>query len=237
MLFLIARRLFDSTLALLACGLVLVCNTIWQYTLSGLPQMLLLFLFNLTVYALVRAIEAQANGRRVGIWLAAAGVGFGLLALSHALTIWIFVPALIFCALHFRPRIWAAILVLAPFVILYAPWLLRNYFVCGNPGGVAIYSFFDHIGMSEAGYMRHVTINFSTMSAAAWKAKLTTNVIDQVGNIFQYLGWSAVAFFFFASLLHPFRRLETCATRWLLLAMWAGAAIGMAVYGITRSKG
>ncbi|HEY2801020.1 MAG TPA: glycosyltransferase family 39 protein [Chthoniobacterales bacterium] len=236
-LFLIARRLFDSTLALLACGLVLVCNTIWQYTLSGLPQMLLLFLFNLTVYALVRAVQAQAEGRRVGIWLAAAGVGFGLLALSHALTIWIFVPALIFCGFHFRPRIWASILVLAPFVIVYTPWLLRNYIVCGNPGGVAVYSFFDHIGMSEAGYMRHVTINFSEMSFGAWKAKITTNVIDEIGNIFQYLGWSAVALFFFASLLYPFRRLETAATRWLILMMWGGAAVGMAVYGIHEEQG
>src|SRR5215469_17901012 len=56
-LFFTARRLFDQRLALLACGLVLLSDSIWQYSLSGLPQMLLLLLFNATIYALIRAVE------------------------------------------------------------------------------------------------------------------------------------------------------------------------------------
>ena len=164
-LFFIARRLFDQRLPCSPAGWFWSATPSGNTSLSGLPQMLLLFLFNLTIYVLVRAIEAQANGRRVGIWLVAAGVGFGLLALFHALTIWIFLAALIFLRVYFRPRVWASILVLAPFVILYTPWLIRNYLVCGNPGGVAIYSFFDQIVMSEAGHMRHVAIDFAGMSA------------------------------------------------------------------------
>ena len=45
-LFFVARRLFDQRLAIYACALVLLCDMIWQYSMSGLPQMLLLFLFN-----------------------------------------------------------------------------------------------------------------------------------------------------------------------------------------------
>src|SRR2546423_702137 len=37
-LFFTARRLFDEHLALLGCGLILLCDTMWQYALSGLPQ-------------------------------------------------------------------------------------------------------------------------------------------------------------------------------------------------------
>src|ERR1700730_17615739 len=113
LLFLIARRLFDQGLALLACSLVLLCDALWQYSLSGLPQMLLLFLFNATVYALVRAVEAKYGGGRVGVWVVLVGAGFGLLALTHALTIWIFLGALIFCVFFFRPRGWAAAIVLS----------------------------------------------------------------------------------------------------------------------------
>jgi Dolichyl-phosphate-mannose-protein mannosyltransferase len=105
-LFFIARRLFDQRLALLACGLVLLCDALWQYSLSGLPQMLLLLLFNLTVYGLARAIEARNGGGFVGIWLAAVGAGFGLLALTHALTIWMFAAALIFCVFYFQLGGW-----------------------------------------------------------------------------------------------------------------------------------
>ena len=104
-LYLLARRLFDQRLALIACGLVLLCDLFWQYSLSGLPQMLMLLLFNGTLYALVRAIEADKVNGPVERWLAAAGAGFGLLALSHALTLWIFAGAIIFLAIYFRSRI------------------------------------------------------------------------------------------------------------------------------------
>src|SRR6202035_928735 len=103
-LFFIAERLFDRRLALHACALILLCDMMWQYSLSGLPQMLLLFLFNATVYALLRAIETQQAGQPAGFWLLAAGAGFGFMALSHALTLWIFAGALVFTALYFRPR-------------------------------------------------------------------------------------------------------------------------------------
>src|SRR6202011_1400185 len=143
LLYFTARRLFDQRLALLASGLVLVCDAMWQYSLSGLPQMLLLFLFNAIAYALVRAIEAKNSGGHVGIWLATVGIGFGLLALTHALTIWMFIAAFVFCFFFFRPRGWAAAIVLAAFLVIYTPWLFRNYVISGNPAGIAIYSILD----------------------------------------------------------------------------------------------
>lgn len=236
-LFLIARRLFDQRLALLGCGLVLIGDIFWQYALSGLPQMLLLLLFNLTIYVLVRAIEARADGKFPKHWLLLAGVGFGLLALTHALTFWIFLPALLFVALYFRPHLRSAGRLLAPVAVLYAPWLLRNYLVCGNPFGVAFYTIFDHLGMSDTGHMRQMGIDFSEINAVAMRDKISGNLSEQMGRIFQYLGWSVAALFFFATLIHPFRRKPVAVTRWLLLVLWAGAVFGMAVYGITEEQG
>jgi len=237
LLFFIARRLFDERLALLSCGLVLVCDAIWQYSLSGLPQMLMLFLLNATVYVLVRAVQAQYGGGSVGIWLAAAGVGFGFLALTHALTIWIFLGALVFCILFFRPRGWAAVIVLVPFVLIYTPWLIRNYMICGHPGGVAIYSVLDTIRYSEAGWMRRVGLDMGGIGPGAFRNKIAANLISELGSIFQYLGWSVVAPVFFVSMLHPFKRPETAVIRWLILLMWCGAVLGMAVFGIQEEQG
>src|ERR1700693_3775536 len=84
-LFFTARRLFDQRLALLACGLILLCETIWQYSLSGLPQSLLMFLFNSAVYLLVRAVEAQHREESPLKWLGAGGIGFGFFSVTHAL--------------------------------------------------------------------------------------------------------------------------------------------------------
>jgi hypothetical protein len=236
-LFFTARRLFDRRLALLACGLVVLCDMLWQYSLSGLPQMLLLLLFNATIYALVRAVEAQYDGRRVDRWLAAVGVGFGLLALSHALTIWIFAGALIFCVFFFRPRGWTVLILLAAFTAIYAPWLIRNYVVCGHPGGVAIYSVLDGIRHSEAGWMRRINLDVEGIGPTNFRDKITTNFFSQWGHIFEYFGSSVVAMMFFVGLLHPFKRTETAVLRWMILAMWGGAVVGMAIFGINAEEG
>jgi Dolichyl-phosphate-mannose-protein mannosyltransferase len=234
--FFTARRLFDQKLAFLACGLVLICDMLWQYAVSGLPQMLLLFLFNITVYALVRAVGAKNSGGRVGPWLVAMGLGFGLMALSHALTIWMFIPLLVVCAFFFRPRYWAAFIVLATFLFLYTPWLVRNYIVCGNPAGVAIYSALDGVGHTEAGWMRRVQFDRIGVGPANFRDKITSNLFTQSGRIFEYLGSSAVALTFFVSLLHNFKRREAAAVRWFILVAWMGAVIGMAVFGMSEEQ-
>jgi 4-amino-4-deoxy-L-arabinose transferase-like glycosyltransferase len=236
-IFFTARRLFDQKLAFLVCGLVLICETFWDYALSGLPQMLLLLLFSATFYVLVRAVSAQYSGGRLGPWLIALGAGFGLLALTHALTIWMFGAALVFCVFFFKPRGWAAGIVLATFLAVYTPWLLRNFILTGNPAGVALYSLLDGIRHSEAGWMRQLNFDYAGVGLGAFRNKVTSNLGSQIGRIFEYLGASVVAAAFFVSLLHPFRRKETSIIRWFILAIWAGAVLGMAVYGINEEQG
>ncbi|HEY0368239.1 MAG TPA: glycosyltransferase family 39 protein [Chthoniobacterales bacterium] len=236
-LYFIARRLFDDRLALLACALVLLCDTLWQYSLTGLPQMLMLFIFNATIYSLVRAVQGQYEGGRVGVWLTASGVGFGLLALSHALTIWMFVAALIFAVFFFQPRGWAALILLGAFLVIYTPWVARNWYLTGNPGGVAIYSFYDGINHPEAGHMRRLELDLHDIGPGLFKNKYTANFRSQTARIFEYLGWSAAALIFFVSLLHLFKRRETAMMRWLVLAMWGGAFVGMVIYGVNEELG
>ena len=236
-LFFTARRLFDQHLALLACGLVLLCETMWQYSLSGLPQLLLMLLFNSTVYLLVRTVEAQHRDESPLKWLIAAGAGFGFLALTHALTLWIFLGALIFAAFFFRPRGWSALIMLAVCAVVYLPWLIRTFIVCGNPGGVAIYSILDGVGHNEWGWMRRLEIDAGTAVLGAFRNKITTSLLSQTAHLFEYFGLSVVALIFFVSLLHAFKKTETAAIRWIILAMWGGAVLGMAMYGISEEQG
>ncbi|MEO5720675.1 MAG: glycosyltransferase family 39 protein [Chthoniobacterales bacterium] len=236
-LYFTAMRLFDQRLAMLATGLVLLCDTIWKYSLSGLPQMLMLFLFSATLYVLLRAIEAQYRGGAVGIWLGLTGLGFGLLALSHALTIWMFAGMLIVSIFFFRPRGWAAVIVLGVFLAVYTPWLVRNYVITGNPAGVAMYSVLDDIKHSEAGHMRRMELDLADVGPGYFRNKIAKNVVGEMGRLLEYLGWSMVAMTFFVALLHIFKRPETAILRWMVLAMWLGAVLGMAIYGIPEEQG
>jgi Dolichyl-phosphate-mannose-protein mannosyltransferase len=235
-LFFITRRLFDQRLAILVCALVLLSDMMWEYSLSGLPQMLLLLLFNSTVYFLVRAIQARYAGEPVMRWLAAAGIGFGLLALTHALTIWIFLPALAFSILFFPRRGLTVAVLLGAFAIVYLPWLIRNYAVCGNPAGLALYSVLDGVGHSEEGWMRRLDFNLQTIGSG-FRDKFTGNFLNATGRIFEYFGWNIVAISFFAALLHAFKRPDTSAVRWLILAMWTGALLGMSIFGMKVEQG
>jgi hypothetical protein len=194
-------------------------------------------LFNVTLYALVRAIEADKVNGPVERWLATAGAGFGLMALSHALTLWIFAGAIIFLAIYFRRRIWLPAIVLAVVAVLYVPWLLRNFVITGNPGGVAIYSVFDGIVHSEAGHMRRLATDVGGGLVTAFRNKMIANFSKEIGTLVGNFGWSVVALMFFPGLMHRFRRAETGMVRWLVLAMWLGAMLGMSVYGVTSEHG
>ncbi|HEY6071548.1 MAG TPA: glycosyltransferase family 39 protein [Chthoniobacterales bacterium] len=236
-LFFITRRLFDRRLALMVCGLILLCEAMWKYSLSGLPQMLLLFLLNITVYLLVRAVEAEHREESAVKWLIAAGAGFGLLMLAHALTFWIFLGALICVAFFFRPRGWSALIMLAAFVVVYLPWVIRTWAVSGSPGGVAIYSIFNGVAHSEWGWMRRLNFDSSFAVLGAFRDKFTTGMISQSAHLFEYFGLSVVALVFFVSFLHAFKKTETAAIRWIILAMWGGAVVGMCLYGLNEEQG
>jgi hypothetical protein len=252
-LFFLVRRLFDQRLAFLVCGLVLLCDMFWQYSLSGLPQMLMLVIFNGTLYALVRAIQARNGGEastgeterplhksRLNpqtLWLAAVGLGFGLLALSHALTLWMFAGALVFIPFHFRPRLRSTLIVLGIVSALYAPWLLRNFVLTGNPAGIAFYSVLDGVGHSEAAHMRLLAGESGGMGMAAFRDKIIANFLNETSGLFGHLGWSVVALMFFVSFFHQFKSREAAILRWIILCMWAGALLGMSVYGMTPEEG
>lgn len=236
-LFFTVRRLFDRRLAFLTCGLVLLCDAMWEYSLSGLPQMLLLMLFNCALYLLVRTVEAYYAGQPTGKWLAAAGAVFGLLALTHALTLWIVLALAIFVAFFFRPRGWSALILLAACAVVYLPWVIRTWVVCGNPGGVALYSLFGGIGHTEWGWMRQMNFDPGVGLLGAFRDKLTTGLTSQTGHLFEYFGLSVVALMFFVSLLYAFKRTEIVAMRWMILAMWGGALFGMCFYGINEEQG
>jgi hypothetical protein len=54
-------------------------------------------------------------------------------------------------------------------------------------------------------------------------------------GIYNFLGQSLVAPFFFIALLHLFKKKETADFRWCILSMWLLAVFGMAVFGMPDS--
>ncbi|MGA3171580.1 MAG: glycosyltransferase family 39 protein [Chthoniobacteraceae bacterium] len=236
-----AKRLFDRRLALLGMGLLLICDTFWNFGLTGLPQNLMLLIFSLVTYCLVRAIENRDSGKKTLLWLALSGIGFGLLVLAHGLAIWIFIGALVYLGFAFRPREgpWWRIVLLHPawvplFIVLTmeGPWLLRLYRLTGDPFGIALYSGFGQLLGTESKVMRELSLDTNSLTLSWFRSKVEAQTIAQFSNIYSYLGHSPIAPVFFVSLLHSFKRRETASFRWCVFFMWISAVLGMSLFGL-----
>jgi len=102
---------------------------------------------------------------------------------------------------------------------------------------VAAYSIYNGVAHNEWAWMRQLNFDSTITGLGAFRDKLTTGALSQTAHFLEYLGLSVVALMFFVSLLHSFKKTETAALRWIVLAMWAGAAFGMALYGINEEQG
>ncbi|MFZ4779501.1 MAG: ArnT family glycosyltransferase [Terrimicrobiaceae bacterium] len=226
----VIAKLFDSKLALFACAAVLLTDLMWQFSLSGLPQMLVLFLFSLASLATLLAIEShqkEQTGIMIG-WLIGAGISLGLMTLAHGLSFWIFLGWFIFAAVYFRPRGLVALAAVAAYLLVIAPWMVRNVQVCGNPFGLAIYGAF-YKAKPEDTFLRAMEASPKD-SGSSLKSKGREGIISQGRQISALLGLNAAAGAFFLALFHPFRSRKTFVFKWCLLLMWFCAVVGMAFF-------
>ena len=233
----IVRRLFDHRLAILCVGLMLMCQRFWDYSMSGLPQMLMLFLFSCTAYLLLRAIEARMEGRRTMGWLAGVGLGFGLLALTHGITIWIFAGVLFFSLFFFRPIGVHAAVMLAVFLLCYSPWLVRNQRVCGTPVGLGWYSALIDIAGTDNTIMRSMQMPLAGITPRSFGDKIRQRTMEQFQDNFVLFGTVFLAPVFFISLLHLFKNPLTANFRWCVLSAWVFAVLGMSIFGFPEAEG
>jgi hypothetical protein len=233
----IALRLFDQRLAVLGAGLMLVSMSFWDYALSGLPQNLMLLIFSGCIYLLIRAVESRQNGQAGLGWLAGAAAGFGLLALTHGLTVFIFVGALVFCSITFRPVWRTLLLMIAVFAIVYSPWMVRNHRVCGNPLGAAPFSALATVRGTESAVMREFGVAFSREDLPSFRVKTQNEIGSQLSELYSLLGGCVAAPVFFVALMHLFKRRVISRFRWGVLLMWLSGFIGMSVVGVMLDQG
>lgn len=234
--YLLISRIFDPRIGGVTALLMLLCESLWRYSQSGLPQMLMLFLFSFAIYFLYKAVENAQAGKPVFLWLGLTGGFMGLLALAHWMAVWPFLGLLLFAGFYFNPR-GVQLLMLAGIFLLITIWwpFLNNQRYSGNPLGAGLYLFYagNAISGSEANLMRDLEQTTGALDLNGLPSKVMQNSITQLSDLYSYLGAVVVAPLFFLALLHPFRRREIADFRWCILSMWVFAVIGMTIYGLS----
>jgi hypothetical protein len=228
----LAKLLFDRRLAVVVLMMVLLCDRFWEFATTGLPQMLMLFLFSLALLLYAKGLNARELGLRVWPWMIGVGACFGLLALSHALTLFLLLGLLLHAAIVFRPYGREAGIILVVCAACFIPWMMRTARVSGDYFGLGWATKNYQILGSESQIMRSLSPPSATEGLSA-RSKVQSHVLVQMDKIGEFFGKNFVAIFFFLALLHGFRRGETRSLRWAVFSMWLFGVFGMSYFGFS----
>ncbi len=235
--YLLVSRIFDAKIAGVCAILMLFCETFWNFSLSGLPQMLMLLLFSCGIYFVYRAVEAAAEGRVAMTPAVIAGVFFTLLALTHWMTVWIALGYIIFAAVAFRPRGIVGITILALILVAAIGPMIRNYDITGSTFGTAYLTLYNGLGNgSEANVMRSTAPETQGLELNGLISKVLRTTLLQTTSIIPLLAGIIIAPLFFIALLHPFKRPSIANFRWAILLMWVTTAFGLSFFGISQEE-
>ena len=232
--YLLISRIFDPKIAGVCAILMLFCEVFWNYSLSGLPQMLMLLLFSCGLYFAYRATEASTEGRIAMTPAIVAGIFFTLLALAHWMTVWISLGYIIYAAIAYRPRGIVGISILCLLLVAGIGPILRNIDITGSPFGTAFLTLYNGLGNgTETTVMRNSDLEAEPLVLDGLIAKVLRTTLTQATDIIPLLAGIVVAPLFFLALLHPFKRKSIANFRWAILLMWVSTAFGLAFFGIS----
>lgn len=229
LVFKLAAKLFDRPVAWISVAIFIGAELLWRFSVSGLSTMLLMVTVLGITWCLVQIDHWQHEEfpplqKILGLSVV-TGVLTGLAALTRYSFLWLIIPALLFTALfHVRFRAKASVLLLAGFLVVFTPWIVRNFVVSGTPFGTSSYVVCEQTGaFPEDTLQRSLNpqSNFEKLTLNNFGRKFLVNIRGIFQNELPKLGGSWVTAFFLASLLLPFRNKSLSNLRIFLLAALA----------------
>jgi 4-amino-4-deoxy-L-arabinose transferase-like glycosyltransferase len=233
MVFQLARRLFDVSVAWVATIIFAGAELFWRFSVSGLSTMLLMVIFLGLMWCLVCIEDAGREGRRGSAWFpgmaAACGFLIGAGALTRYAFCWVILPVLAFFMIYFgRRRAMLCVSMLLAFTAVLAPWLIRNYQCSGKLFGTAGYALVQETEEFAGDRLeRSLKPDLSSINFGDCLRKLLVNAGGMFQNELPKLGGSWVSAFFLVGLMVPFVRPALGRLRaFILLALGTWVLVG-----------
>ena len=229
--YILISNMFDSKIAAIVAIIMLVSEHFWNFSQSGLPQMLMLCIFSGACYLIWKAVQRQEAELSPVVPVILSGFMFGLLALAHWMTLWIFLGYLLFTISYFRPRGISAVFVALTVAIFIAGPLIFNAQHSDGLMGTAYYYINGTTGIAQDYNFRQ--LDLPNMDVRDLILRVIKTTLQQTNNIHSHIGGFFMATGFFLALFHPFKRTSIAIFRWAILLMWVCAALGMSIYGLS----
>jgi len=222
----LAKRFFDTRVALTSAALLFGTEVLWRFNVSGLSTILLLLIFIGIIWCLVLAEEEGHEMKRgmalLIVWAALAGLLTGIGGLTRYSFGWLILPVVLFFALFGGQSRWLlAVAAFIAFAAVMTPWVVRNELVSGTPFGTAGYSIFATTPVfPEFKLERSLAPDFA-FGGNVWLRMFTTKLLsnskDLIQNEFPKLGGNWIGAFFLVGLLVGFANMTASRIRYFLL--------------------
>lgn len=215
----LARKLFDPLVAWVAVIAMGGAQLFWQFSVSGLPTMMLMVLMLALAHCLSLA-EQGANEKKWGAGRLAAlaglaGILLGALALTQYAFAWLVLPTLAFFGYAFNQRrALLCIVALLGFAAVTAPWIKRNIDVSGEPLGTATFALNqdslrfpgDRLERSLTPIKLDSPQDLNKVGVSEHWIKFWNNIGPTLSEDLPKYGGSWISAFFLVGLLMPFNR-------------------------------
>jgi hypothetical protein len=225
LVFVIARRLFDSRVAWMALMSCLVTNLFWRYSLTGLSTTFVTFLVTAAFYCMVEifAVSELCFESEERSFAPAAGWGAALFVLLAGICITrmdmlvLIVPfAMMLLAMPIASVMLAVGVVLAAFGSV-VPWMMHLHAICGSFFGSNAPLVLHGIGEYKDNQV------FCTTAIPSYErlfgdavSKEYNGYLWSFEHAWSLLGSNPMILFFGASILHQFKRRRTRLFHWML---------------------
>jgi hypothetical protein len=233
--FVLARRLFDASVAGVTVAVLALAELFWRFSISGLPTIFLTLITVWIVWCLsqmeTRTREQTATDR----WFYTMSFAVAALLTVGALTRYsygfLIVPIVAFAVAFFGARKGASVaIIVVLFLVALAPWCYRNYTICGQPFGIAQFAPIEETALFpkdrfQRSMPQNLRYDLNKVTPDQYARKLKANLNEIIRDQIPKLGGSWATALFLVGLLAPFRNPGLSRLRWFLLASMATLAI------------
>lgn len=228
LVFRLALGWFDRTVAWMSALIFLFTELYWRFTMSGLSTMLLMDLMLVLVWLLSRfeqrAREA-APAKTVLLHALVIGALLGLAMLTRYSLGWMLLPVLAFVAGCGAQQRWrSVVLVLVAFLVITAPWVVRNVLASGLPFGTATFAIVEGTPVFAGDTLsRALKPSLSGLPGASWMLFVSVihkgigGVREIIASDLPRLGGNWLWAFFLAGLLVRFQNVGLSRVRWFVV--------------------
>lgn len=222
LVFCLARKLFDNTVAWLSCLLMVGTELYWRFAVSGLSTNLLLLQFLGLVWMMVlleESIRENKGNRRIFLLAGLAGAIVALGLLTRYSFGWLILPVVVFIILFGgNVRVPTAMTAVFVFATLISPWIIRNFRVSGTPFGIASFVYVeDTPAFQETRLQRDVQPIFNKFDLSMLVRKVSMNGRAIISNELPKLGGSWISSFFLVGLMLVFHKPSISRLRHFIL--------------------